>query len=238
MSGFKRTNQTGVFVHVGDPSCDAAHQNLLIRLQKMGAPFDIAATEVGSRIKGNLGEFIALHVALGGPYGAMQKHIGNALQPLSRISGPGLDLIYVHFDAFDSSLDRLYIQEIKTTGDVGLGYLDNLKSDYKKLFAPDPQFTLQTRISALANKFELEQNNAGYAERVIKLGGTTPQESVRVQLMPTGIHDLASSDPVAKMLMIRSSIMGFGWNSVQIEPWSIGLSSLEKRLLRLLKGQQ
>jgi len=203
----------------------------------MGAPFDVAASEVGSRIKGNLGEFIALHVALAGPHGKMDKHIGNALQPLSRISGPGLDLIYIHFDALDSGHDRLYIQEIKTTGDMSLEYFDKLKGDYKKLFAPDLQFTLQTRISALANKFELEQNNAEYAERVTKLGGTTPQQSVRVQLVPTGIHDLASSDPVSKMLMIRSSIMGFGWDSLQIEPWAIGLSDLEKRLLRLLKGQ-
>ncbi|MGO6879500.1 hypothetical protein ACC721_05760 [Rhizobium ruizarguesonis] len=237
MSGFKRTDQTGVYVHVGDPNCDAAHANLLTRLQNMGAPFDIGASELGSRIKGNLGEFIALHVALAGPHEKMDKHIGNALQPLSRISGPGLDLIYVHFDASDAAHDRLYIQEIKTTGDMSLNYFDNLKGDYRKLFATDPQFTLQTRISALANKFELEQNNAAYAERVVKLGATTPQKSVRVQLLPTGIHDLASADPVSKMLMIRSSIMGFGWDALQVEPWAIGLSDLEKRLLRLLKGQ-
>ncbi len=237
MSGFKHILTSDVSIWTGDPDCDAAHAALLNGLEGLGTSF-IGRTEVITvSQRGNLGEYTAFHIARAGRFSAMEKFAQNALQPLSGISGSGLDLTYVYFDAVSDDKDLLFIQEVKTTGAPNLNYFNRLTSDYKKLFSTSLSFTLQTRIQCLANSFELERNNDLFAERVQRLSATTPKECTRVRLMPTGVHDLGAGSPVPKMVAIRSSIAAFGWSVKAIEPWAIGLTDLDNRLLRLARGQ-
>lgn len=237
VTGFSSTLDSGVLVNLGDPDCDAAHKALLIELQRLRVPFLDDGTALTNRQKGNIGEFVTLHVARGLQFGAMHKQAGNALEPLSDISKAGLDLVYVYLDESNSQNDLIYIQEIKTTGQNTLGYWDKLTVDYEKLFATDLNLTLQSRIQTLAFRFEIEQNNDEYAERVRRLGATTPQGCTNVRLLPTGIHDVNVGNPVQKLVAIRSAITVFGWSAAQIAPWAIGLSDLEQRLLRLARGK-
>lgn len=237
MTGFSSKMDSGVLVNLGNPDCDAAHLALLTELRRFRVPFLDKTTVPSNRQKGNIGEFLTLHVARGMEYGEMHKQAGNALEPLSDVSKAGLDLIYVYLDENDQENDLLYVQEIKTTGQKTLAYWDNLTSDYEKLFATNLNFTLQSRIDTLALKFEIEQNNDEYAERVRRLGATTPQGCSNIRLLPTGIHDLQVGQPVTKLLAIRSAITVFGWNANQIAPWAISLSQLDDRILRLARGQ-
>lgn len=237
LSGFQETLTAGVRVYTGDPNCDAAHGALLAGLQKLRVPFIGTGETINLSQRGNLGEFISLHIAIAGAFNKMEKFAPNALQPFSPISGAGLDLIYVYFDPVSEDNDLLYIQEVKTTAAENLNYLNNLGNDYKKLFSTDMCLTLQTRIQCLANSFELERNNDAYAERVYRLGATAANECSRVRLIPTGVHALGVGNPVRKMLAIRSDIAAFGWNQANIESWAIALSDLEDRLLRLAREQ-
>jgi hypothetical protein len=116
----------------------------------------------------------------------------NALQPLSGISGDGIDLTYVYFDPVSAANDLAYIQEVKTTAANNLDYLNRLKDDYQKLFSTNVNLTLQTRIQCLSNSFEVERNNDAYAERVQYLGAKNPKECSRVWLIPTGVHELGA----------------------------------------------
>jgi hypothetical protein len=237
LSGFKEASTAYVKVCTGDPNCDAAHAALLAALKKLGTPFIRPSEGISLSQRGNLGEFISLHIAQAGMFKTMEKFAQNALQPLSGISGAGIDLTYVYFDPSSDVGDLLYIQEVKTTGAGNLNYLSKLEADYEKLFSTDVNLTLQTRIQCLSNSFELERNNDDYAERVQRLGAKMPKECSRVRLIPTGVHSLGVGNPVQKMVAIRSAISAFGWDQAAINPWAVGLSDLEDRLVRLARGQ-
>lgn len=237
MSGFQSTSESGVLVHAGDPNCDAAHAALRSVLQNMGTPFIGPGDTISKSQKGNLGEFISLHIGRHGTFAGLQAFASNAIQPLTKISGAGVDLMFVYFDPNDEINDLLYIQETKTTSQENLNYFGYLEADYEKLFATDINLTLQSRISYLTNAFEMERNNDDYARRVQRLGGTSPNQCTRVRLVPTGIHKSGVGNPVQKMLAVKTAITGFGWQQSAISPWTIGLSDLEDRLLRLARGQ-
>lgn len=237
MSGFQSTNQSGVLVHSGDPDCDAAHAALLSVLQTMGTPFLGPGDTISKSQKGNLGEFISLHIGRHASFAGHQTFANNAIQPLTKISGAGVDLIFVYFDPSDESNDLMYIQETKTTAQDSLNYFGALETDYQKLFSTDINLTLQSRIAFLTNSFEMERNNDDYARRVQRLGGASPNQCTRVRLVPTGIHKAGVGNPVQKMLAVKTAITGFGWAQSSISPWTIGLSDLEDRLLRLARGQ-
>lgn len=237
MSGFKGTNNSGIVLYRGDLTCDDAHAALLDALIKMGTPFLGGTQTISLSQQGNLGEFITLHVARTGPLLNTEKFAHNAIQPLAAISGAGIDLMYVYFDPLSEAGDLLYIQEVKTTLQNNLNLFGRLVDDTEKLFSVDINLTLQSRIQFLANSFEIERNSDAHAERVIRLGAKAPKECKRVRLIPTGVHDAKVTDPVQKMLAVRSSITAFGWDSNAIEPWAIALTDLEDRLLRLSRGQ-
>jgi hypothetical protein len=237
LSGFQLAITAGVSSCTGHPNCDAAHAALLAGLQELGTPFIGPGQTLSLSQRGNLGEFISLHIARAGDFNTMQKFAWNALQPLSGISRDGIDLTYVYFDPVSAENDLLYIQEVKTTGAANLNYLNRLVEDYQKLFSTDINLTLQTRIQCLSNSFEIERNNDAYAERVQYLGATTPKECIRIRLIPTGVHRRGIGNPVEKMLAIRSVIASFGWDQLAINPWSVALSDLDDRLLRLARGQ-
>ena len=68
------------------------------------------------------------------------------------------------------------------------------------------------------------------------LAGDGPQTSLRLRLIPTLVHT-AESSPVEKMVAINTTLIGRGWGSSQVQPWAIGLSTLDDRLLRLAMGK-
>lgn len=237
MSGFQKTDKSGILVHVGEPDCNAAHAALLAALNAMGTAFIGPTDQLTLSQKGNLGEFVSLHIGRHDAFAGHQGFASNAIQPLTKISGAGVDLMFVYFDPIYEENDLLYIQETKTTSQENLNYFSALEADYEKLFSTDLNLTLQSRISYLSNSFEMERNNDDYARRVQRLGGTSPSQCTRTRLIPTGIHKLGIGNPVQKMLAVKTAIAGFGWVQSSISPWAIGLSDLEDRLLRLARGQ-
>lgn len=229
--------ETGVHIYTGDPDCDAAHAVLLKELRRLSVPFVGPGRSISLSQRGNLGEFISLYIAGTGAFKAMETFAQNALQPLSGISGAGIDLVHVYFDPVSIDGDLLFVQEVKTTGAADLDYLTKLGEDYGKLFSTDPNLTLQTRIQGLANSFEIERNRDDYAERVLQLGATTARECTQVRLIPTGVHELGTGNSVRKMLAIKSILTAFGWQQDRIQPWAISLGALNDRLLRLARGR-
>lgn len=224
-------------MHTGDATCDDAHAALLIALKQLNVNFVDPASPISVVQKGNLGEFISLQIARSKQFSQCQVFAQNAINPLNTISISGIDLAYAHFDLLDENNDRLYIQEVKTTGASNLSYFDSLVKDAEKLFSINLDLTLQSRIQAFANSLEIERGMPDLADRVLKLGGVTPQSCSKVRLVPTGIHDLIAGNPVPKLLAVRSAIAAFGWNPVNLHPWAVGISDLDDRLLRLARGQ-
>jgi len=223
--------------HSGHPTCDAAHGALLGMLNTLGTSFLGTSSTISNSQKGNLGEFISYQIAMVRyPVPAHVRFSGNALNPLSRISGAGVDLVYLYLDHLHPANDLLYIQEVKTTGAADLDYFDALKSDYKKLFGNDPQLTLKSRVQYIQNILEFERGDMVSSQRVAALASVDPATSSRIRLIPTGISATGVGDPKAKLQAIRSSIAAFGWPQANISPWSIVMSDLEHRLNRLARG--
>ena len=46
----------------------------------------------------------------------------------------------------------MVLQEVKTTGSVGLGYADRLLDDYDKLFASNTYLSIHTRLQDIKNE--------------------------------------------------------------------------------------
>jgi hypothetical protein len=138
---FKKVTDQGIDFWTGDSTCQMAHDALLQTLQQIG--YFIGPHEpLGTRRQGNLGEFIAFHAALSDklPYSLSMGASG--MDPLQNVAAPGLDITYLYFDTHNPSNDLIYIQEVKTTGQVSLAYANNLVSDHDKLFGGDPALTL------------------------------------------------------------------------------------------------
>ena len=148
MAGFQFTyrNNGDLLEWEGDPDDDSAHLTVLGWLQSaVTTGFVPASNSLSNRIKGNLGEFIAHKV--GESYVFTNQNIAftaNAWDPLSDISRPDLDIVWLHFGTTPAD-DWAAIQEVKTTGQSTLVLADDLIQDYEKLFAENPRFTLRTR---------------------------------------------------------------------------------------------
>lgn len=238
VQSFKTVVDDGIAFHSGDPTCNAAHAALLAMLNTLGTAFLDASATISKSQKGNLGEFISYQLAMSHyPTPAHVRFSGNALNPLSRISGAGVDLVYLYLDQTNPANDLLYIQEVKTTGATNLDYFDALKADYSKLFAGDPQLTLKSRVQYIQNILEYERGDPVASARVAALASVDAATSTRVRLLPTGISTAGVGDPKAKLTAIRSSIAAFGWAQANIRPWSIVMYNLEARLTRLARGQ-
>ena len=226
---------TGVVVWTGNPDCQSAHDWLLAWLQARKFPFLAQPpSESNTRIQGNVAETLSMCLALNFRRPTKLCFPANAQHPFSNISRPDIDLLWIGFGTLPSD-DYVVVQEIKSTGGDNLNYADTLLTDYDKLFARDPQFTLQTRLQAIQT--ELEMQNAPYdlLARIAKIAGTSPQTSGNgVRLIPTLVHDLNSISPTPKMLGISATLTGRGWNNV--EPWAIGMTDLLARFRRLATG--
>ncbi|MCY4108799.1 MAG: hypothetical protein OXG11_07205 [Chloroflexi bacterium] len=220
----------------GTPDDGAAHQTILTWLQNaVTAGFLDQTQPLSQRVKGNLGEFIAYWIGKSYVFTNVAiVHTSNAWDPLSEISRPDLDIVWLYFGETEAD-DWAVLQEVKTTGGNSLSIADGLIKDYEKLFGENVRLTLQTRLSALKNK--LDQHGQGYlSTRVSALGGPRPSQSRGIRLAPTLVHD-AALDSSGKMIAIRQVLIGQGWSTDAVECWSVALGEIEQRLVRLARGQ-
>lgn len=237
MSGFRGNANSRIAwtKWVGDPDDNAAHQAILTWLEgAVDGGFLDHSVSISNRIKGNLGEFIAYRI--GRSYVFTNGEIAstaNASEPLSDISKPGIDIVWMHFgDA--ATDDWVALQEVKTTGQESLQLADGLIDDYDKLFGKNLRLTLQTRLTALKNELD-EQGQGHFSARINQLGGPSPDLTRGIRLFPTLLHD-AEHDSSEKMVAVRQAIIGQRWSSDVVECWSIALGDLDARLSRLAKG--
>ena len=238
MSGFRSNSYgvTGWSAWEGDPDDDAAHQTVLNWLQSVATAGFLKPSESPSNAtKGNLGEFIAYQIGRSYVFTNITiAHAANAWDPLSNISRPDIDIVWLHFGDTEAD-DWAALQEVKTTGVASLRLADDLITDYDKLFGENLRLTLQTRLGALKNKLE-QQGQGAFSPRVTALGGPSPILARGIRLVPTLIHN-AAQDSLTKMSVVRQVLIGRGWSSDVVECWSVALVDLDDRLTRLARGQ-
>ena len=239
MPGFKESSGgvTGWLRWQGDPDDDAAHQTILRWLQQaVTSDFLRDTVSLSNRVKGNLGEFIAYRIGKSYVFTNVTiAHSANAWDPLSDISRPDLDIVWLHFGSSEVD-DWAALQEVKTTGENSLGLANDLITDYGKLFGENLRLTLQTRLGALKNKLD-EQGQDELSSRVTALGGSAPNRARGIRLIPTLLHD-AAHDSSTKMAAVRQALIGQGWATDAVECWSVALGEIDLRLSRLARGQQ
>lgn len=206
---FSRNDANGVVLWMGYPNCQAAHDAILMWLRNHCSSFLSIQTEVTRAVKGNLGESIAFYVAHQYIFNAYHAFAANALNPLSKISRPGIDIVWIHFNG-TSGKDVAVLQEVKTTDDLTLSLADNLIKDYDKLFGTNPAFTLHTRLQAIKNEIEYKLKQPDLCPRISELAGQSPQTSPHVRLLPTLVHERNGSDPRMKMIAIRTTLCSKG----------------------------
>ena len=238
MVSFRHTQVNNGDLHVweGDPDDNAAHLAVLGWLQQaVTTGFLQTPTPLSNRVKGNSGEFIAHKV--GDTYAfanGVLAFAANAWDPLSEISRPDLDIVWLYFGPSPAD-DWAVLQEVKTTGQSSLSLANNLIEDYDKLFAEDPRLTLRTRLDGLKNRLEhLQMGNL--VPRLTALGGLGPSQSQGIKLMPTLVHDSAH-DPISRMAVVRQALIARGWSAPSLYCWAIKLGDLDARLTRLSRGQ-
>jgi hypothetical protein len=234
LSGFAQTTKNGIVVWIGSPNCQSAHDAILEWLKSICSDFPGAAV-LDARLKGNLGESIGFYIGKTYEFGACRAFAANALSPFRNISQADLDIVWVLF-ADDPKDDIAVLQEVKTTSSSDLAYADKLTEDYAKLFGPDPRTTLHTRLQGIKARLRYEQNNLALSARIAELAsnsGQSAKTATQFLLVPTLLHERTGTDPIKKMVAVRSAITGIGWQSNYIQPYAIGLTDLDDRLLRL-----
>ena len=233
----KTTNQ--VCIWTGDPHCQAAHDSILSWLKTICKVFAKPA-KLSTRIKGNLGESVGFFLGYQTEFKEYRAFAANALVPFEDISRPDLDIVWVLFGESEAN-DVIALQEVKTTGQADLAYADALVEDYQKLYGSDPQTTLHSRLQTVKNKLEYEHLDIELARRLGRLEaecGQGPKTAKKILLYPTLVHELTGTDPLKKMVAVRTSIIGLGWNSSNVSGWAVGLTDLDKRLFRLAHGKR
>ena len=238
MPGFRKRSGgvPGWLAWEGDPDDDAAHGTILDWLETaVTAGFVESEDTLSNQVKGNLGEFIAYRIGKSYVFTNVDiAHTANAWDPLSRISRPDIDIVWLYFGS-KAANDWAALQEVKTTGEPSLRLADNLITDYDKLFGENLQLTLQTRLGALKNKLD-QQGRGELCSRVTALGGPVPNGARGIRIVPTLLHD-AAHDSSAKMAVVRQALIGRGWSTDAVQCWSVALADIEQRLIRLARGQ-
>lgn len=241
MSGFQANANSGVVVCVGNPACQDGH-DLILGWMQQNLPFVLPALPSGQAINilhGNLGETISFLVGRSHlvPPGSI-PFPANALNPLGGISRPEIDIVWIRLGQREEE-DLAYLQEVKTTTQTSLNYADKLTTDYDKLFGTDLALTAHTRLQHIKNIMEVQQAvTPPLLLRISALAGQSPATSSKLNLLPTLVHERIGTTPVQKMMSIRSTLIGRGWQSNQIAAAAISLSDLAARLDRLALGQK
>ena len=218
----------------GNPSCQSAHDAILAWLKSICSVFP-GAEVLDTRLKGNLGESIGFYIGKTYEFESCSAFAANALTPFRNISQPDLDIVWVMFSD-DAKDDIAVLQEVKTTSRSDLAYADRLTEDYGKLFGSDPRTTLHTRLQGIKARLRYEQNQPALADRIADIAsasGQSPRTATHFRLLPTLLHERTGTDPVKKMVAIRSAISGLGWQPPFVKPCAIALTDLDDRLLRL-----
>ena len=238
MPGFTEASDdaTGLSSWQGCPDDHTAHRAILAWLQKaVTSGFLDVEGPVSNRVKGNLGEFIAYNIGETYVFTNVKiKYTANASTPLSEISRPDIDIVWLYFGNTPAD-DWTALQEVKTTGEASLRLADRLITDYDKLFGEKLQLTLQTHLGALKNRLE-QQGHGQYCSRITALGGPSPDQARGIRILPTLLHD-AAHDSSAKMAVIRQALIGKGWTADAVRCWSVALGDIDHRLTRLARGQ-
>ncbi len=236
VSSFTKSYSNGVVLWTGDPDCQAGHDAILMWLARHTSSFLPTPLPLNNRLKGNLGEAITFCVGHWHDLSDYKAYPANALKPLSNISRPDIDIVWVQFGN-TSADDILVLQEVKTTSAPNLTLADELITDYDKLFGKDITLTLHSRLQAIKNTLEYQEHRPDLCPRLSELAGQSPQSSQQAYLRPTLVYELNGSSPVTKMVAVRAALHGTGWSSRAVEAWAIGLSDLDARLVRLATGQ-
>jgi len=239
MRVFTPTVQASLTLWRGTPDCQAAHDYLLERLTHItGGQFRAVGSPLTNRIKGNLGEVSAFWLGREGPHAGL-SHVFtmNCHQPLLDISLAGVDIVWISFNDQDQTRDFAVLQEVKTTSGISLDYADTLVDDYTKLFSIEMSLTLQSRFQSIKNRLEFEHDRPDLCLRLNALAGQAPDDSTRVRLLPTLVHEAAGKEPSLKLATVRTSLVNLGWSAGQISEWSIALTDLDERLKRLSWGR-
>jgi hypothetical protein len=236
MGGFSRQSIDDVELWVGCPDCQSAHESILRRLRKFTQAFLGTRSEVTNSHRGNLGEFIAFCLGESDDFSSHTPFPANAFNPLSSISRPEIDIVWVFFGQNDRD-DCSVLQEVKTTSDPDIKIAYELVVDFDKLFGTDVGLTLHTRLQAMKNELQYKLNKPELCRRLSKLAGNSPKTSANVRLLPTIVYERENSKPEIRMHAVRTILIGRGWPPQAVESWAIGLFELDPRLIRLAMGK-
>jgi hypothetical protein len=230
----------------GDPDCASFYQWIHAELKKTitNWPPKIKTLTTGRR--GNLGEFLSHRVARASDlYGKSKGYtiaLMGALTPLQDGAPPGLDItiVYLAPDG-DTSKDRLYIMEVKTTGAVQLTYASALIDDYEKLLGKTQVAgSLGQRMNWLqAYLMDVHEFSPEEMDRAGDLFQPKAEDCKGIRLLPTLVHDRKSGDSaaVATLDEVAEQIENLGWRKDCIEPWSIAITELTKCFVHLSNNE-
>lgn len=230
----------------GNPDCASFYQWIHSLLSADTTHWPPEVKKLTNGRSGNLGEYISFKVAkASGLHGMASGYtiaLAGALTPLQDGAPTGVDITIVHLDpSGDTSKDRLYIMEVKTTGALELTYANALVGDYEKLLGQAKVAgSLGQRLNWLqlylkeSHEFSVEK-----LERVGNLFQPKAADCTGIQLLPTLVHDRKAGDPtaVAALGEVAEKIENLGWRKDNIEPWSIAISELAKCLVHLSNNE-
>ncbi|MES3022776.1 MAG: hypothetical protein V4857_14460 [Pseudomonadota bacterium] len=230
-----------IHVFVGLPDCQTFYAwviDNLVELMHQGfeAPNPPLASITTGQM-GNLGEAITLLVGRTDRF-SVEPFIyvlGSALTPFNPSALTGVDIMILYLDPNGVvANDRLFIQEIKTTGKSNLDYSKALIGDYDKLLDTTyPTLSLMSRVSALKCKLKWEHRfSDDKLQRVEDLAQATAPDCTRLRLLPTLIHDRANCS-VSALSHVMTEIQKQGWPQGTIEAWSISMSQLSEALVHM-----
>lgn len=221
---------------LGDSTCQHGHDSILAWLRANYPLFLTDPNRFTTRIQGNLGECMAFCIGHFLEFTDERPFAMNALAPLDDISRPEIDIVWIHFDADDPANDFVILQEVKTTLDPDLVITSRLVDDYTKLFGTNIRLTAHTRMRHIKNILDTTVGRPDLSSRVSGLVGRSPVASGKVKLLPTIVHERNGVDPTQRMLAVQTALVAKGWDRSQIDTWSISLSDLGERLVRLALG--
>lgn len=230
-----------IHAYTGTPDCRTFHNwildSLIEMLHPQFGPPNPPLTSLTTGHKGNLGEAITVLVGKTDRFstGPFVFALGGALTPFNAGAQIGLDICILYLDPNGiAANDRLFIQEVKTTGSADLNYSKKLIEDYEKLLdTTTPTLSLMSRVSALKVKLKWEHNFPNdKLQRVEDLAQISAAACTRVRLLPTLIHD-RGSDPSTALSHVMTEIATQGWSAGCIEAWSISLTLLDQTLIEM-----
>lgn len=227
--------------YVGTPNCANFYAWVLHTLEEIMhpgfGPPSPPLTSITTGQMGNLGEAITYLVGRTERFSSEQfvAALGSALTPFnpSAVTGVDITIVYLDPDGVVAN-DRLFIQEIKTTGAAELGYSRALIDDYQKLLdTTKPTLSLMSRVSSLKLKLKWEHHfGPELLQRVEDLAQPCAPDCNRIRLLPTLVHD-RGSDPFSALSHVMSEIHKQGWPQGCIEAWSISIAQLNQALLHM-----